>query len=179
LTSLCTIKGFIAQQKRMSMRTPTITPPSAAIAGCLAGLLLCLASAASAADQTPQQLAELTATNYVQATVAFDGAALEKLLAPAYQEISPIGEVDSRSRVIGFYPATAKGNSPDVRAELSEWQSQTLQPGLVLSTAKLTYHFLKTSKTRDLRVQFVSAEQQGRWQLVSTQYTPIQPKKTK
>lgn len=162
------------------MRHQTITTHSATTASGLAGLLLfCFGSAVNAAESTPQQLAEQAATSYVQATVAFDGAALEKLLAPTYQEISPIGEVDPRARVIGFYPAAAKGNPPDVRAELSDWHSQTLQSGLVISTAKLSYHFLKASKTRDLRVQFVSAEQQGRWQLLSTQYTPIQPKKPK
>lgn len=156
------------------MRHSNLTSPAVA-----ALLMFCFPSAVNAAGPTPSQLAEQAATQYVQATVTFDRAALEKLLAQTYQEISPIGEVDSRARVLGFYPATAKGNTPDVRAELSEWQSQTLQPGLVLSTAKLTYHFLKASRTRDLRVQFVSTEIEGRWQLVSSQYTPIQPKKPK
>lgn len=123
--------------------------------------------------------AQQAAQAYVQATVHFDAGALANLLAASYHEISPIGEVDERARVLGFYPAAQQGKTPDVSAELTLWQQQQPIEGLVISSAKLTYKSVKDGSEYPLRVQFVLQQQDGKWRLLSSQYTPIRPKKAK
>ena len=53
-----------------------------------------------------QQLADAQRT--------FDQAALDRLLTADYVEVSPVGDVDERTKVIGFYSADAKAKSPEV-----------------------------------------------------------------
>ncbi len=113
------------------------------------------------------------AQDYVRATSGFDQALLQQILAPNYQEISPVGEVDARDKVISFYPAAAKAKAPPVTPVLSELTSRVYGEALVISTGKLTYSFAGTPHSRSMRVQFVSALQQNRWQLVSAQFTGI------
>ena len=129
--------------------------------------------AEQAQTEQPAAAAARLAQQYVDATSGFDQALLQQILAADFQEISPVGEVDSRAKVISFYPAAAKAKAPPVTASLSELSSRTYADQLVVSTAKLTYNFDGTPHSRSMRVQFVSALQQGRWQLVSTQFTGI------
>ncbi len=125
-----------------------------------------------ATEQATAAAARL-AQQYVDATSGFDQALLQQILAADFQEISPVGEVDSREKVISFYPAAAKAKAPPVTATLSELNSQLYADQLVITTAKLTYTFDGTPHNRSMRVQFVSVLQQGRWQLVSSQFTGI------
>ncbi|WP_347876420.1 DUF4440 domain-containing protein [Rheinheimera sp. F8] len=113
------------------------------------------------------------AQDYVRATSGFDQVLLQQILAPDYQEISPVGEVDARDKVISFYPAAAKAKAPPVTPVLSELSNRVYGDQLVISTGKLTYSFAGTPHSRSMRVQFVSALQQNRWQLVSAQFTGI------
>ncbi|WP_348730734.1 nuclear transport factor 2 family protein [Rheinheimera texasensis] len=139
-------------------------------------------AASTPTTQVPTEQATAAAARlaqqYVDATSGFDQALLQQILAADFQEISPVGEVDSREKVISFYPAAAKAKAPPVTATLSELNSQLYADQLVITTAKLTYTFDGTPHSRSMRVQFVSALQQGRWQLVSSQFTGIPaPKK--
>ncbi len=128
-------------------------------------------AATPAAEISAVQLAQ----DYVRATSGFDQALLQQILAPDYQEISPVGEVDTRDKVISFYPAAAKAKAkaPPVTPVLSELTSRAYGEALVISTGKLTYSVAGTPHSRSMRVQFVSALQQNRWQLVSAQFTGI------
>lgn len=125
-----------------------------------------------ATEQATAAAARL-AQQYVDATSGFDQALLQQILAADFQEISPVGEVDSREKVISFYPPAAKAKAPPVTATLSELSSRLYADQLVISTAKITYSFDGSPQRRSMRVQFVSALQQGRWQLVSSQFTGI------
>ena len=42
------------------------------------------------------------------AQIAYDAATLDKIFTADYIEISPVGEVDPRQKVLGFYNAEAK-----------------------------------------------------------------------
>lgn len=128
---------------------------------------------AQASTEQATAAAARLAQQYVDATSGFDQALLQQILAADFQEISPVGEVDSREKVISFYPAAAKAKAPPVTAKLSELSSRLYADQLVISTTKITYSFDGTPHSRSMRVQFVSALQQGRWQLVSTQFTGI------
>ena len=136
-------------------------------------LMACTITPAQAATPAAETSAAQLAQDYVRATSGFDQALLQQILAPDYQEISPVGEVDARDKVISFYPAAAKAKAPPVTPVLSELTSRVYGEALVISTGKLTYSFAGTPHSRSMRVQFVSALQQNRWQLVSAQFTGI------
>ena len=129
------------------------------------------ATPAITAQASAQAAATKLAQAYVSATSGFDQTLLQQILATDYQEISPVGEVDTREQVISFYPAAAKPKAPAVTPVLTELTNRLYGDELVISTAKLTYHFTGSPQTRSMRVQFISALQQGRWQLVSAQFT--------
>lgn len=135
----------------------------------MAGTIASAQAATPAAESSAAKLAQ----DYVRATSGFDQVLLQQILAPDYQEISPVGEVDARDKVISFYPAAAKAKAPPVTPVLSELSNRVYGDQLVISTGKLTYSFAGTPHGRSMRVQFVSALQQNRWQLVSAQFTGI------
>ena len=69
-------------------------------------VLLCLLAPAIAMADDPADAVLLQRANaLVAAQLAFDQPALEGLLAADYLEVSPVGDVDTRDEVIGFYSA--------------------------------------------------------------------------
>ena len=61
------------------------------------------------------------------AQLAFDQPALEGLLAPDYLEVSPVGDVDTREEVIGFYSAEAKAKAKtDLDAIQARYQPEVV-----------------------------------------------------
>ena len=100
-----------------------------------------------------------------------DPAALAATLAPDYEEISPIGDVDSRSEVLGFYAPELKRPAPVMA------QDQIA----LRTTGDVTVVTLRKSFTppgaapRSVRVRYVAQRQARGWLLVSAQYTPIPP----
>ena len=53
----------------------------------------------------------------VVAQETFDATQLDQLLAPDYIEISPLGEVDPRAKVLGFYAPDKKAVGSIVRRQ--------------------------------------------------------------
>jgi ketosteroid isomerase-like protein len=84
-------------------------------AGALTGLLI--ASAAAFSQTTPPRPARVEdevlaqTRRYFDALKASDVPELERLLAPDYVEVSPLGELDSRAQVIGFYRIAARAKT--------------------------------------------------------------------
>ena len=69
------------------------------------GIAAALVSAPVAAQSVETEAHRLAqrAEAFVQVRNQFDQAAMIAMMAREYQEVSPVGEVDSRERVIGFY----------------------------------------------------------------------------
>ncbi len=136
------------------------------------GLCL-LAVAAPAAAQTDAQALAQRAEAFVRVRNAFDQAAMTAMMAPDYQEISPVGEVDSRERVIGFYAADKKQPAPPMT--ISETVARPAgQIGAV--TMRIAYAMPGKDgqvQTRAMRVGFVARKVGGAWQFVTVQFTPI------
>ena len=101
----------------------------------------------------------------------FDPAALTATLAPDYEEISPVGDVDSRSEVLGFYAPEAKRPAPAMA------QDQVA----VRTAGDMAIVTLRKSFTppgaapRFVRVRYVARRQARDWLMVSAQYTPVAP----
>jgi hypothetical protein len=68
------------------------------------GWAMAMLAAATPATPSPDAAAiERLVERFNTARTDFDAAALADTLAPEYQEISPVGDVDDRAKVLGFY----------------------------------------------------------------------------
>lgn len=110
---------------------------------------------------------------FVRVRNAFDQAALTAMMAPEYQEVSPIGEVDSRERVIGFYAPDKKKPAPPMTI------SETVaRPAGAVGVVTMRIAYAMPGKdgqmqTRALRAGFVARRIGSEWRFVSLQLTPI------
>lgn len=143
-------------------------------------LSLCAMSALSvtafAADDGPRLRA--IAQSVLDAQIRFDVPALDKVLAADYVEVSPVGDVDTRAEVLGFYAPQAreqmlsKGVEP-VSATLGEPQLQIDGDHarlIALNTAKLRIQ--GAEQQRQLRAVFEFRRDDGDWKLASATYVP-------
>ena len=148
-------------------------------------LLSCLlAPVVAIAGEPPQALLQ-RANALVAAQLAFDQPALEGLLAPDYLEISPVGDVDTREEVIGFYSAEAKAKAKaaagpmPIDAALDEVHT-SLHGDAATLIARETIRMPSTdgsTRAVTMRVQFQFRRIDDRWWLASTQYTGIRQAK--
>jgi ketosteroid isomerase-like protein len=107
---------------------------------------------------------EAAVDGYVAAQRDFDQAALTKLTTADFVEISPVGEVDPRDKVIGFYAADKRQPSPP----LTVTEKTVRRMGdTAIVTVRLGYGAM------GLRGVYVARAAKDGWRLVSAQYTPI------
>lgn len=62
--------------------------------------------------QAPEAPLRMLVERFETARTRFDPAALDRTLAPDYEEISPVGDVDTRDKVLGYYAPEAKRPAP-------------------------------------------------------------------
>lgn len=143
--------------------------------------LLCLSLALTGAldaGAAPQD-AELVALvqGHVQAQSTFDVAALKALTAEDYVEISPIGEVDSRDKMLSFYAPEKKRPAPQVQVDQPLVR---IAGDMAIVYVRLTFTMQADGATRSfaMRGGYVARYSGGKWQLVSAQYTGIRPPKS-
>lgn len=123
-------------------------------------------------DRPLVRLVEAHAT----AVVTFDQATLAAITAPDYVEISPVGDVDTREAMLGFYAPANKIPAPSV--VVSEPTVDRFGDAAVM-TARLTYTMPTPPgadmlpPTRAMRAGYVARRVGKTWQLVSAQFTPI------
>jgi len=140
---------------------------------CCAGVFACL-SIPHVHAATPEQSVNELVQRFTTAQSTFDRAGLEALTAENYVEISPLGEVDPRAKMLSFY--VRKDDKPLPAITVDEISTRVLgNIGIVL--AKVSYGMTVGGQTRtfSLRSTFVASQEGGAWKLVSAQYTPIRP----
>ena len=122
---------------------------------------------------------ELTALvkQMTEAQTRFDAATLDKIYTSDFIEISPIGEVDSRDKTIGFYKPEAKppGEMPSVTTD--EFVIRAYGNFAVV-IVRLTYAAAATPAARppfSMRAMVVCRKEKGVWKIASSQYTGIRP----
>jgi hypothetical protein len=140
--------------------------------GIAAALLVSAPVAAQSVEVDSQNLGQ-RAEAFVRVRNQFDQAAMIAMMAPEYQEVSPVGEVDSREQVIGFYAADKKSAAPPMTiTETIARPAGTL--GVVTMRIAYTIPGMDGQiQTRALRAGFVARRIKGDWQFVSLQFTPI------
>ncbi|HEY0861196.1 MAG TPA: nuclear transport factor 2 family protein [Pseudoxanthomonas sp.] len=148
----------------------------------LLALSLCATSALPAAAFATDEDAALRAVaqSVLDAQIRFDVPALDKVLAPDYVEVSPVGDVDTRAEVLGFYAPEArtqmlaKGVEP-VSATLGEPRIHVDHARVIaLNTARLRIQGAEQQK--QLRTVFEFRRIQGQWRLASAAYIPVRPR---
>jgi ketosteroid isomerase-like protein len=140
---------------------------------CIAGALACMSITAAHAATPEQSVSELV-QRFTTAQGTFDRTALEALTAENYIEISPLGEVDPRAKMLSFY---VKHDDKPLPAITVDEIAPRVLGNTAIVLAKVSYAMTVGGQTRTsaLRSSFVAQQQDGAWKLVSAQYTPIRP----
>ena len=113
---------------------------------------------------------------HAQAQSSFDQAALKAITAENYVEISPVGEVDGREKMLSFYAPEQKRPSPQVQVDEP---AVRLFGDTALISARLSYRLDQegAARTFAMRAGYVARRVDHQWLLVSAQYTGIRPPK--
>jgi uncharacterized protein (TIGR02246 family) len=151
-------------------------PSNAAL---LAALLL--VPFASSRAQTPgdaeHQVLALV-QRFTDAQTSFDVSALRDLTADDYVEVSPVGDVDPRAKMLGFYAPENKMTG--VTVTLSEPQVRLFADDTAIVIEKLTYILPGPNnipRTNEMRGTFVARKTPTGWKLISTQFTGLRSAK--
>ncbi len=144
----------------------------------LAALLACAATqrAFPAPMSTQEEALQQVVERFTQAQVGFEPSVLRDLTAAEYIEVSPLGEVDPREKMLGFYAVENKVEAP--AATVSEFNVRVLGETAVV-IAKVTFEMKGAAAkmpTHALRETFVARQTADGWKLVSAQYTAVQTK---
>jgi len=124
-----------------------------------------------AAAPQPAAAVEALVDRFDAARAAFDPAALAATLADDYIEISPVGTVDPRAAVLGFYAAELRRPAPPMQHD----ERVVRVAGTVAFVTERKSMTLPNGTTRSIRVGYLARRTGSGWQLVSAQYTPIPP----
>lgn len=111
---------------------------------------------------------------FVAAQRSFDLAKIDAALAPDYIEISPLGEVDPRAKVLSFYAPDKKVSDTPIAA-LDEFNIRVYGPTAV-TIARLTYTMKGpdgATNSRSMRCVFVTRSIGAKWKIASSQFTPM------
>jgi ketosteroid isomerase-like protein len=145
----------------------------------LAGLLLAASLLVSHAASAQEALsgdgrgALEAVSKFLDAQAHFDVPALRALTADQFVEISPLGEVDPRDKMIGFYVKDAPPGAPI--PAIDERQVHVFGDSAIV-TVRITINI--NGQARSLRSNFVVHKEGTQWKLVSAQHTPMRPAKT-
>jgi uncharacterized protein (TIGR02246 family) len=112
---------------------------------------------------------------FIEAQKNYDAASMAKVLAPDYVEISPIGAVDPRDQVLGFYTPEEKAKAGDVTEYRLDDVKTRVYGATAVVIARLPFTMATAGRTTTsaFRCTFVLVKKSGKWLLVSSQYTTI------
>jgi ketosteroid isomerase-like protein len=107
---------------------------------------------------------------------------LDKIFSDDYIEISPVGEFDTREKVLGFYKPEDKPPSDKITSttEVSDFSIRNYRKfAIVIASFKFTIvSDGKTLPPRSMRVTLVCTKKNNSWKIASAQYTGIRQSAT-
>ena len=111
------------------------------------------------------------------AQATYDAAALDKLLTADYIEISPVGEFDSREKVLGFYKPELKPPAEKMTAMTAATDFSIRSYGeFAIVITRFNYTITSEGKPlppRSMRATLVCRREKSVWKIASAQYTGI------
>ena len=144
--------------------------------------MMVLLAAVGQGTQAPKPADDISVLvkRYLEAVKSNDASALDSLLAEDYVEVSPLGQVDKRAQVIGFYRVAARAQtgqpsevSDVVIDELSVRTFGDTAVAIVGESFKMTV--AGKPVTRAMRSTLVWHRAGTTWKLVSSHHTTIRP----
>lgn len=145
----------------------------------LAGLLLAASLLASHGASAQENLsndgrgAAEAVSKFLDAQAHYDVPALRALTADQFVEISPLGEVDPRDKMMGFY---AKDAPPGAPIPVTDERQVRVFGDSAIVTLRIS--FTINGQARSLRSNFVAHKEGTQWKVVSAQHTPMRPAKS-
>jgi ketosteroid isomerase-like protein len=145
-----------------------------ALAALLVAGAACFGTHAIAQDGDGSDVAAVTelVRKFLDAQSRHDVPALRSLTAEQFVEISPLGEVDPRDKMLGFYVGDASPTRPVIA--IDEREVRVFGDSAIV-TVKLSFN--AGGQARSLRAGFVAHRDGAMWKLVSAQHTPMRPAK--
>jgi ketosteroid isomerase-like protein len=167
------------EQKRMTRTWMARTRVLAALGFALAVAATDRAGTAAQAKPDADVVAAET-RRYFDAVRRNDAATLESLFAADYLEVSPLGQVDKRAQVIGFYKTAARaqsGQASELAAVALDDLSVRVFGDVVVVVVResFTLQDAGTPVVRPIRSTLVWRRMGGTWWLVSSHHTAIRP----
>ena len=109
------------------------------------------------------------------AQVAYDAPALNRILTADYIEVSPVGDVDHRDKVLGFYKPESEPPGITTIVDVSDVSIRNYGKFAVV-IVQLNYAVAEIAQpVRSMRATFVCRSEKGGWKIASAQYTGIRP----
>jgi uncharacterized protein (TIGR02246 family) len=141
--------------------------------------LLLLSSVSVFAQSKDEGALKSLVKQFTDAQTAYDANTLDKIFTPDYIEISPVGEFDSREKVLGFYKPELKPPADKITAstEATDFSIRVYDKFAVVIT-RLNYTITSDGKPlppRSIRATIVCKKEKGAWKIASAQYTGIRP----
>lgn len=157
--------------------------------------LMILAAGGLFAMQIPPAGAQSTSTTALAAQVAAEGRIVElvrafvnaqhdfdldrikALTSDDYVEISPLGDVDPRDKMLGYYAPDKKVSAPAIKLGEATVTMVGDRGAIILTT--VSYDIAvpgQPMRTTSLRAVFAAERMGNVWKLVSAQYTPVRSK---
>lgn len=137
----------------------------------LAGAACCSTVSAQEASADSTAVAELV-RKFGDAQRNPDPVALRALTSTQFVEISPLGDVDPREKMIGFYVKDPERIAPQVTIDE---QTVRVFGNSAIVNLRLTMHM--NGQARSLRSSYVAHKEGAEWKMVSAQHTPMRPAK--
>ena len=113
---------------------------------------------------------------HVAAQTSFDVPTLAALTADNYVEVSPLGEVDTREKMLAFYAPEKKTAAPVITVEepLVRVSGDT---AVLIGKLAISVNAGGQQRQMAMRASYVAIKQGPAWKLMSVQYTGIAPKR--
>ena len=111
---------------------------------------------------------------FIRAQHDFDVPTLKSVTAENYVEVSPVGEVDARDKMLSFYAPDKKSEAPLLT--VSDLNVRVFGDSAVV-IGKISYDI--PGHPMQVRGTFMAHHEISGWKLVSVQYTGIRPPRTK
>jgi uncharacterized protein (TIGR02246 family) len=149
-----------------------------------ASLLVLMATFGQAAQPArpapPADSVSAQVRRYFDAVKRNDAAALEDLLAEDYVEVSPLGQVDRRAQVLGFYRLAANaqtGQASELAGVTIDELSVRVYGDVAVAIAGETFTMNVGGKpvARPMRSTLVWHKAGNAWKLVSSHHTTVRP----
>lgn len=139
-------------------------------------MVLLLSTLASAQAPSERELLAVV-LGLADAQRSFDQAAMERLLADDYIEVSPVGEVDLRAKVLGFYTPDQKGKGPLPSSVVLDEPNIRVYGDHAVVIARQTINMEVGGVARAVVMRTTAQLRKvaGAWRIASMRYTPIPP----